>query len=118
MLIDQDLDQLDLPIRDSLFRPPSRRRTPPRRAQTSTRGASTSGVTAVAVAIGGVPGDLPDPDNASLAIGSDGNLYSWGDNSVGELGTGELPTYNSTGHQCIANCNSTTPVKVNFPPGL
>jgi alpha-tubulin suppressor-like RCC1 family protein len=75
-------------------------------------------VTPVAVAMGGDSDDLPNPDNASLAIGSDGNLYSWGDNSDGELGIGELPTYNSTGYQCTANCNSTTPVKVDFPSGL
>jgi alpha-tubulin suppressor-like RCC1 family protein len=76
------------------------------------------GVTAVAVAMGGNSDNLPDPQNASLALGSDGNLYSWGDNLEGELGTGELPTYNQTGFQCTAACNSTTPVKVDFPSGL
>ncbi|HXL91723.1 MAG TPA: IPT/TIG domain-containing protein [Streptosporangiaceae bacterium] len=75
------------------------------------------GATAVAVAMGGDPDALPDPGNASLAIGSDGNLYSWGDNLDGELGTGQLPTYNSA-FQCTASCNSTTPVKVDFPSGL
>ena len=35
-------------------------------------------VTPTAVAMGGDGDSSPDPQNASLAIGSDGNLYSWG----------------------------------------
>jgi alpha-tubulin suppressor-like RCC1 family protein len=43
--------------------------------------------------------------NHSLAIGSDGNLYTWGNNGNGQLGIG-----NTT--------NQNTPVKVPFPSGL
>ncbi len=55
-----------------------------------------AGVTATAAAAGG---------DFSLAVGSDGKLYAWGDNSDGELGNG---TTNS----------STTPVVVSMPAGV
>jgi alpha-tubulin suppressor-like RCC1 family protein len=54
-----------------------------------------SGVTPKAIGAGTADG---------YAIGSDGNLYAWGDDSVGELGDGT-----TTG--------SSTPVVVSFPPG-
>ena len=54
-----------------------------------------SGVTPTAIGAGSADG---------YAIGSDGNLYAWGDDSVGELGDGT-----TTG--------SSTPVVVSFPPG-
>jgi hypothetical protein len=54
------------------------------------------GVAAVAVSGG---------DYASLALGSDGNVYAWGDNSTGELGNG------TTGGQ------SDVPVEVSLPGG-
>jgi alpha-tubulin suppressor-like RCC1 family protein len=54
-----------------------------------------SGVTPTAIGAGAADG---------YAIGSDGNLYAWGDDSVGELGDGT-----TTG--------SSTPVVVSLPPG-
>ena len=54
-----------------------------------------SGVTPTAIGDGSVDG---------YAIGSDGNLYAWGDNASGELGDGTM-----TG--------SSTPVVVSFPVG-
>jgi alpha-tubulin suppressor-like RCC1 family protein len=55
-----------------------------------------SGVTPTAVA-GGY--------ESAYAIGSDGHLYAWGDNSIGELGDG-------------TNTNSATPVVVSLPAGV
>ena len=55
-----------------------------------------SGVTATAVACG---------HYHSLAIGSDGNVYAWGENNNGQLGNGK-------------NIDSSTPVKVNLPSGF
>ena len=52
-----------------------------------------TGVTAVAIA-GGL--------DHSLAIGSDGNLYAWGEDGAGELGNG-------------GTTNSDTPVQVSLP---
>lgn len=46
-----------------------------------------AGVTATAVAAGGATG---------LAIGSDGNVYAWGDNTDGQLGQGTFGGYSST----------------------
>ncbi len=55
-----------------------------------------SGVTATAAAAGG---------DHSLAIGSDGNLYAWGQNGYGQLGDGTL-------------VDSSTPVVVQLPSGV
>ena len=55
-----------------------------------------SGVTASAIAAGGRLG---------MAIGSDGNLYSWGDGDMGQLGNGTT-TFSSS------------PVLVKMPPGV
>ena len=44
--------------------------------------------------------------NHSLALGSDGNLYSWGDNAYGQLG------------RSISGVNDGTPRKVNLPAGV
>ena len=55
-----------------------------------------SGVTATAAAAGGFH---------SLAIGSDGKLYAWGDNTYGQLGNG-------------TGTPSTTPVVVSMPAGV
>ena len=43
--------------------------------------------------------------NHSLAIGADGNVYAWGDNSYGELGDG-------------TNTGSDTPVLISLPGGV
>ncbi len=53
-----------------------------------------AGVTATSIAAGA---------NSSYAIGSDGNLYAWGYNGLGELGDG-------------ATSNATTPVQVSLTP--
>jgi alpha-tubulin suppressor-like RCC1 family protein len=55
-----------------------------------------TGVTPTAIAGGAFDG---------YAIGSDGNLYAWGDNSFGELGNG-------------TTTSSNTPVLVSMPPGV
>ncbi len=55
-----------------------------------------AGVTATAIACG---------VSHSLALGSDGNVYAWGDNAYGELGNG-------------TTANSDIPVKVNLPVGF
>ena len=54
------------------------------------------GATATAVAVGGYH---------TLAIGSDGNLYAWGDNGFGQLGTGNTNS-------------SSTPVAITLPGGV
>jgi alpha-tubulin suppressor-like RCC1 family protein len=49
-----------------------------------------SGVTPTAIAAGGGGGggDMEAPQNAAYALGSDGKVYAWGDNSNGALGNG------------------------------
>jgi alpha-tubulin suppressor-like RCC1 family protein len=64
-----------------------------------------TGVTPTSIAGGGGSGDPVADQYAGYAIGSDGNLYSWGDNSSGALGDG-----NTT--------NSSTPVVVSLPPDV
>ena len=54
------------------------------------------GVTATAVSEG---------ENTSLALGSDGTIYAWGDNGVGEFGDGSTQS-------------SSTPVQVSLPGGV
>jgi alpha-tubulin suppressor-like RCC1 family protein len=65
-----------------------------------------SGVTPTATAGGGGIGDPQPSQYAGYAIGSDGHLYAWGDNSRGALGNGNSPT------------NSSTPVVVSLPSGV
>jgi alpha-tubulin suppressor-like RCC1 family protein len=64
-----------------------------------------SGVTPVAFAGSGGGGDPQPSQWASYAIGSDGNLYAWGDNSSGELGNGGMT-------------QSDSPVVVSLPAGV
>ncbi len=67
-----------------------------------------SGVTPIAVSAGGGSGSL-DPEApmyATYAIGSDGHVYAWGDNSNGALGDGSTVA------------NSPTPVVVSLPSGV
>ncbi len=45
-------------------------------------------------------------DKHSLALGADGNVYSWGDNSKSQLG------------RSISGANDSTPRKVNLPAGV
>jgi alpha-tubulin suppressor-like RCC1 family protein len=65
-----------------------------------------AGVTPTAMAGGGGAGDPQPLDYAGYAIGSDGKLYSWGDDSVGELGNG------------TSGGSSDTPVVVSLPAGV
>ena len=65
-----------------------------------------SGVTPTAIAGGGGQGDPQPSQFAGYAIGSDGHLYAWGDNSRGALGNGDSPT------------NGSTPVVVSLPSGV
>ena len=62
-----------------------------------------SGVTPAAIAGGGGNGVVGS--GAGYAIGSDGNLYAWGNNSSGQLGDGSLS-------------NSNLPVRVSLPSGV
>jgi alpha-tubulin suppressor-like RCC1 family protein len=64
-----------------------------------------SGVTPTATAGGGGGGDPQPSQYAGYAIGSDGHLYAWGDNSRGALGDGNT-------------MNSSIPVEVSLPSGV
>jgi alpha-tubulin suppressor-like RCC1 family protein len=73
---------------------------------TPVRVSMPSGVTASAVATG---------SDAAYAIGSDGNLYAWGDNIFGELGDGTESGPNTC---YFPNACSMTPVAVHLPAGV
>jgi Regulator of chromosome condensation (RCC1) repeat len=73
-----------------------------------------SGVTPTAIAGG---------PSAGYAIGSDGNLYAWGFNGQGELGIGnhtgpDACPINGPGQSGPTVPCSTTPVRVDLPPGV
>ena len=67
-----------------------------------------SGVTATSIAASGGAGggDVEAPQNGAFALGSNGDVYAWGDNSNGELGNGSTVA------------NSGTPVEVSLPAGV
>jgi alpha-tubulin suppressor-like RCC1 family protein len=74
-----------------------------------------AGVTPIAVAGGGGGGDPAPPQWASYAIGSDGKLYAWGDNSSGELGNGT--TINSESPVAVSLPSDVTPTSVSAAQG-
>jgi alpha-tubulin suppressor-like RCC1 family protein len=68
-----------------------------------------AGVTPTAISAGG---------GFALAIGSDGHIYAWGGNNVGQLGDGSVgPQTCSIATIFSAPC-STTPVQVSLPAGV
>ena len=75
-------------------------------SSTPVRVALPKGVVPTALAAGGATG---------YAIGSDGNLYAWGDNEYGILGNG---TTDEQGNLSIADNNSFVPIKVEMPAGV
>jgi alpha-tubulin suppressor-like RCC1 family protein len=65
-----------------------------------------AGVSPTAIAASGGAGDPQPLDYAGFAIGSNGLLYSWGDNATGELGDG------------VSGGMSDIPVLVSLPSGV
>ena len=63
------------------------------------------GVTATAVSAGGA---------AALALGSDGNIYAWGDNGAGQLGNGS----DIGPSTCLGSGCGLTPAAVSLPGGV
>ena len=62
--------------------------------------------TSIAAGGGGGGGDMEAPQNGALALGSNGEVYAWGDNSNGALGNGS------------SVADSGTPVVVSLPSGV
>ena len=67
--------------------------------QSNTASASSPGLTFQSVAAG---------DRFTLALGFDGNIYSWGDNAVGQLGDGTLTSRTSPGPVSTLNFENQT----------
>jgi hypothetical protein len=69
-------------------------------------GTTTNSTTPVQVSlpVGVTATSISGSGESAYAIGSDGNLYAWGDNLYGELGNG-------------STVRETTPVEVSLPPG-
>jgi alpha-tubulin suppressor-like RCC1 family protein len=72
-----------------------------------------SGVSANAIAANGQGGY----DASAYAIGSDGNLYAWGDNVYGELGIGAVGSGPENCQNIQADPSRDTPVPVSLPAG-
>jgi len=70
-------------------------------------GSTTGSTTPVVVSLpaGVTPKSISGAYAAAYAIGSDGNVYAWGENSAAQLGNG-------------SNVNSATPVLVSLPAGV
>jgi hypothetical protein len=77
----------------------------------------------ISLPAGVTPTAIAGGTNNGYAIGSDGNLYSWGWNGQGELGIGnntgpDACPINGPGQPGPTGPCSTTPVKVDLPPGV
>jgi alpha-tubulin suppressor-like RCC1 family protein len=73
-------------------------------------GDTTNSDTPVVVSLpaGVTPTAIAGAEQNAYAIGSDGNLYAWGNNTVGQLGNGT---------SCVGPC-TLTPVVVSLPSGV
>jgi alpha-tubulin suppressor-like RCC1 family protein len=68
----------------------------------------------VSLPAGVIPEAASEGAGTSLALGSDGRVYAWGDNRYGQLGIGT-----TTGPQtCEPDACSTTPITVPLPGGV
>jgi alpha-tubulin suppressor-like RCC1 family protein len=65
---------------------------------------------AITLASGVKPTAIAAGRNHSLAIGSDGQLYAWGDNSAGELGDGSTTDHDTP--EAITLASGVTPVAI------
>ena len=86
-------------------------------------GTTTSSDTPVVVSlpVGVTPTAIAAGCDNAYAIGSDGNVYAWGEAEVGQLGdgssSGPLQCNSEVPVQLAEPC-ATTPVRVSLPPGV